>query len=311
MAESFAWGILAGSSLVLGGIVALAFSISRRLLGVIMAFGAGVLISAVAFELVHEAFETSAGDGGSRSASSRIRCLLPRRHPHQLAWGAASLFTQSTRLRAGRRGADVTRSTGSPQPGDDERKGQQQVDGDHRPQEATARSTRDAGARQHPNGRHVVDDVGDRQSAAWHPTRSDAHDTEGEQGAAEDTCHDRRRVARRWTDERLDHRRRDGEQNDSCDDLDRRAHSDHCPVRGPAQGLESGYRDPRMHRLAMGVLGRPLGKKRCLSTPGRRAHERQSASSTPPQRPEEKPRLARARPARRTPSLKAGPARRP
>ena len=29
-----------------------------------MAFGAGVLISAVAFELVHEAFETSAGDGG-------------------------------------------------------------------------------------------------------------------------------------------------------------------------------------------------------------------------------------------------------
>jgi zinc transporter, ZIP family len=64
MAESFAWGILAGSSLVLGGIVALLFPIGRRLLGVIMAFGAGVLISAVAFELVHEAFETSAGDGG-------------------------------------------------------------------------------------------------------------------------------------------------------------------------------------------------------------------------------------------------------
>ena len=29
-----------------------------------MAFGAGVLISAVAYELVHEAFDTSAGDGG-------------------------------------------------------------------------------------------------------------------------------------------------------------------------------------------------------------------------------------------------------
>ena len=29
-----------------------------------MPFGAGVLISAVAYELVHEAFETSAGDGG-------------------------------------------------------------------------------------------------------------------------------------------------------------------------------------------------------------------------------------------------------
>lgn len=64
MAESFAWGILAGSSLVLGGIIALQLPISRRLLGLIMAFGAGVLISAVSFELVQEAFETSAGSGG-------------------------------------------------------------------------------------------------------------------------------------------------------------------------------------------------------------------------------------------------------
>jgi ZIP family zinc transporter len=61
--EAFAWGIVAGSSLVLGGVIALRISISRRLLGLIMAFGAGVLISAVAYELVHEAFETSAGDG--------------------------------------------------------------------------------------------------------------------------------------------------------------------------------------------------------------------------------------------------------
>jgi zinc transporter, ZIP family len=64
MAESFAWGILASSSLVLGGIAALLLPISQRLLGIIMAFGAGVLISAVAFELVQEASETSAGDGG-------------------------------------------------------------------------------------------------------------------------------------------------------------------------------------------------------------------------------------------------------
>ena len=64
MRESFLWGIVAGSSLVLGGLLALRFPIGRRTLGLIMAFGAGVLISAVAFELVHEAFETSAGDGG-------------------------------------------------------------------------------------------------------------------------------------------------------------------------------------------------------------------------------------------------------
>jgi ZIP family zinc transporter len=64
MAESFWWGILAGSSLILGGLLAFWLPIGTRALGLIMAFGAGVLISAVAFELVHEAFETSAGEGG-------------------------------------------------------------------------------------------------------------------------------------------------------------------------------------------------------------------------------------------------------
>jgi ZIP family zinc transporter len=64
MGEAFFWGLVAGASLVVGGAIARRLSISRRLLGLIMAFGAGVLISAVAYELVHEAFETSAGDGG-------------------------------------------------------------------------------------------------------------------------------------------------------------------------------------------------------------------------------------------------------
>jgi ZIP family zinc transporter len=64
MGEAFLWGLVAGSSLVIGGAIALRAPITRRHVGLIMAFGAGVLISAVAFELVHEAFETSAGDGG-------------------------------------------------------------------------------------------------------------------------------------------------------------------------------------------------------------------------------------------------------
>jgi ZIP family zinc transporter len=64
MGEAFLWGVVAGSSLILGGVIALRLSISARLLGLIMAFGAGVLISAVAYELVEEAFVTSAGDGG-------------------------------------------------------------------------------------------------------------------------------------------------------------------------------------------------------------------------------------------------------
>lgn len=64
MGEAFFWGLVGGSSLVIGGVIALRVEITRRLLGLIMAFGAGVLISAVAYELVHEAFETTAGDGG-------------------------------------------------------------------------------------------------------------------------------------------------------------------------------------------------------------------------------------------------------
>jgi ZIP family zinc transporter len=64
MGEAFLWGIVAGSSLVIGGAIALRAPITRRHVGLIMAFGAGVLLSAVAYELVHEAFETSAGDGG-------------------------------------------------------------------------------------------------------------------------------------------------------------------------------------------------------------------------------------------------------
>jgi ZIP family zinc transporter len=61
MAEAFGWGALASTSLVLGGVIALRVRVSNLVLGLVMAFGAGVLISAVAYELVGEAFETSDG----------------------------------------------------------------------------------------------------------------------------------------------------------------------------------------------------------------------------------------------------------
>ena len=60
MAAAFAWGLLASSSLVVGGLLALRVSISRLVLGLVMGFGAGVLISAVAYELVDEAVSTGA-----------------------------------------------------------------------------------------------------------------------------------------------------------------------------------------------------------------------------------------------------------
>jgi ZIP family zinc transporter len=64
MLESFGWGFLAASSLIVGGALALRWRIGERPLGLIMAFGSGVLISAVAFELVEEAFNRAPGQGG-------------------------------------------------------------------------------------------------------------------------------------------------------------------------------------------------------------------------------------------------------
>jgi zinc transporter, ZIP family len=63
MAAAFGWGILASSSLVIGAIVALRFRIGLRAIGLIMGFGAGVLISALAFDLVDEAVAKSSGHG--------------------------------------------------------------------------------------------------------------------------------------------------------------------------------------------------------------------------------------------------------
>ena len=52
MGAAFGWGLLAASSVLLGGGLALRMPVSNRALGLIVGFGAGVLISAVAYELV-------------------------------------------------------------------------------------------------------------------------------------------------------------------------------------------------------------------------------------------------------------------
>jgi zinc transporter, ZIP family len=64
MAEAFGWGAVASSSLIIGGLLALRVDIRGRALGLIMAFGAGVLISAVSFELVEEAATPPRGTVG-------------------------------------------------------------------------------------------------------------------------------------------------------------------------------------------------------------------------------------------------------
>jgi ZIP family zinc transporter len=63
--EAFLWGFFAASSLVIGGAVALVFTIPARTVGLVMGFGAGVLISAVAYELALEAYTEAGGWRGA------------------------------------------------------------------------------------------------------------------------------------------------------------------------------------------------------------------------------------------------------
>jgi ZIP family zinc transporter len=57
MLEAGFWGLVGGSTLVLGAALGLWLPISKRVVALIMGFGAGALVSALAFDLTAEAFE--------------------------------------------------------------------------------------------------------------------------------------------------------------------------------------------------------------------------------------------------------------
>jgi ZIP family zinc transporter len=85
------WGALAASSLVIGALLGMAREWPRRLIGVVLAFGAGALISAVSFDLAQEGVEI--GDPGVLASG--------------LAVGAIVYFTLNRTLgRRSRRGND-------------------------------------------------------------------------------------------------------------------------------------------------------------------------------------------------------------
>lgn len=52
------WGLVSGSALVVGALIGWFLPLSRRVIAAIMAFGAGVLISALSFELMDEAWRS-------------------------------------------------------------------------------------------------------------------------------------------------------------------------------------------------------------------------------------------------------------
>jgi zinc transporter, ZIP family len=62
MAEAAFWGALGASSLLLGAVIGFVVWIRRPVIGLILAFGAGTLISALAFELTEEAFQLGGAD---------------------------------------------------------------------------------------------------------------------------------------------------------------------------------------------------------------------------------------------------------
>ena len=61
MIDALLAGLLAASSLLIGAGIAMVHQVTQRTLGLIMAFGAGVLISAVAYDLVADAVEFADG----------------------------------------------------------------------------------------------------------------------------------------------------------------------------------------------------------------------------------------------------------
>ncbi|HEU4980723.1 MAG TPA: hypothetical protein VFT14_05860 [Solirubrobacterales bacterium] len=62
MLTAAAWGLLGASSLLIGAVLGLVLRIPERAVGLILGFGAGTLISAVAFELTEEAYALGGAD---------------------------------------------------------------------------------------------------------------------------------------------------------------------------------------------------------------------------------------------------------
>lgn len=103
--QAFLWGAIAGGALLLGAATAWKWKVPPKIVALVMAFGAGVLISALAFELVEEAEQT----GGLWPTAGGFLAGA-------LAYvGANSLLA--------RRGAAHRKRSGPQQPSEDENEG--------------------------------------------------------------------------------------------------------------------------------------------------------------------------------------------
>jgi ZIP family zinc transporter len=99
------WGLLAGGALVIGATIAWFVPVPRKVVASVMAFGAGVLISALAFDLVDEA-ETSGG-------------LVPT----VIGFMAGAAVYVAANLLLARHGARHRKRSGDQQPSESEQQG--------------------------------------------------------------------------------------------------------------------------------------------------------------------------------------------
>lgn len=99
------WGLLAGSALLLGALVGYLVRVPPKLIAAVMAFGSGVLLSAVSFELIEEAHRR----GG----------LLPT----TLGALAGALIYTGANIALARRGARHRKRSGSQQPSEPDQPG--------------------------------------------------------------------------------------------------------------------------------------------------------------------------------------------
>jgi zinc transporter, ZIP family len=99
------WGLLAGSALVIGALIGYFSRIKQRLIAGIMSFGSGVLISALSFDLMDEAYKTGGFD------STAIGFL-----------SGAIVYTVANIL-VSRKGAKHRKRSGGKQPSEEENSG--------------------------------------------------------------------------------------------------------------------------------------------------------------------------------------------
>ncbi|MGZ4483321.1 MAG: ZIP family metal transporter [Nocardioides sp.] len=99
------WGFFAGGALIIGALIAWFVRVPRTVIAAVMAFGAGVLISALAFDLVDEAEST----GGLT--------------PTIVGFLAGALVYVGANVVLARRGAQHRKRSGEEQPSEDDQAG--------------------------------------------------------------------------------------------------------------------------------------------------------------------------------------------